>query len=129
MKKKDKLIGLTKDTKRKLTIMGAKEDKKLKPFCEDILAAAANSDVVVDGVLNEETNAGLRATMRESGSIELKKVDEAPLAEDRKGKFDRIEANIYSNGKCFQVRKMTEGGMVEEYFVDIDVARGSLGKK
>ena len=60
---------------------------------------------------------------------ETPKSDSIP-AKDKKGKFERIEPNIYTNGTVFECRRMVKDkGLTSDFFRTIEEAREAKSKK
>ena len=112
MKKKDKLIGLTPDTKLKLSKQAVNQGKSLKQFCEEMLEREAKL-----------------------GSGKVQQPEERLITNlsgedlDITGKFTRIEKNIYTNGKCFQTKVLAGENKGEKYFSTLGMAQAYLRSK
>jgi len=106
----NKSIGLTKETRRVLTIEALDLDIGLKLHCENILEERAKS-VVSDGEVKEDVGA-------EESSLRGIKEEVVDDNLDKSGVFKRVsgEKNVYSNGKCFELRIWVKDEGICKYY-------------
>ena len=129
--KVNKLIGLTPENKKALTLMAADVGISLKAYCERILdrhvvTYAKPEEINTPKMLTKEEcfikpvaievnfsndEPAIVHNLETGKKTKLKKetpkTDSIP-AQDKKGNFERIENNIYSNGKVFEYRSYTQ---------------------
>ena len=137
-----KSIGLSRKTKRVLTMQALDLDIDLKLHCEDILEKAAGTyvgkkkykkkakKVVVSkgdvGVIDVEKMAEKAENDRKKGEKNAKKIK---FNFKKSGVFRLVEDGIYTNGHCFEVRKWSalKSRVVYSYFPTLEDAK--LNKK
>jgi len=140
MEKNNKSIGLTKETRRALTLQSIDLDIDFKLHCENILEEAAGVEIKVDSKepAKKESLAKKPAEKKKVPEKEVEKnVAEPPvddnvaeiLSTDKKhfdtsGLFKVVEPSIYSNKKCFEFRYFTmNDGVVKHYFSTLKEAQ------
>jgi hypothetical protein len=136
-KKKDKLIGLSDSDKKALAKMGIDVGISLKAYCERVLERHVAEHAKPENIRNpkmltpeecfkpveEVFDTGKKEIPeKKKKTVKVGKTTIVPLeefndkppksdiipAKDKKGKFERIENNIYTNGKVFEYRSYTQ---------------------
>jgi hypothetical protein len=120
--KKLKNIGISDASKRSLKKQAADRDVSYQRHCEDVLEKQARYGVITfnnnrkkDPVKEIKVEHQVK---EKPAPIEKKIVTKDKISpEDKKGIFERVEANIYTNGKTWEYRRMIPGeGLVKTYY-------------
>ena len=137
MKKINKIITISVKDKVLLYLEAAKSGISLKRYIEDLVRVNARNvrggvvELVDEGSVIVVDEGKLLADLEEELPV-LRAVNEmqpisVDFSLDKSGIFKSVEPKIYSNGRCFEVRRLGIGqGVVKSYFRSLLLARGSL---
>lgn len=124
-----KLIEISKKDKMTLSLEAVKRGTTLKPYIDEMISDRAKAVRVANKLAENPLK---KKVEKPKPKKEVAKVVVEPITPpkskfDLSGAFKSVEPNIYTNGKCFEVREWSEEfGVKRSHYGTIKEARKSL---
>ncbi len=125
-----KRIDISEKDKLTLSLEAVKEGTTLKPYLEDMISDRAKAVRAANKFAENPLNK--KVEKPKSPKKEVEKVVVEPITPpkskfDLSGAFKSVEPKIYTNGKCFEVRKwVRDVGIQKTYYATLEEARGNI---